>query len=141
MDPNLRDEMDANIEEGKAETEEIRAEVQAQAEEAKADLAAQAEQAEGAVREHFAQVRGDAADELQVASEEANQLGSAVEPGREDLTDRSIQADDQASAPGETGRDTVKEAGQRLASQAREKLDEAKGLFDKVKGKLTRDKR
>jgi uncharacterized protein YpuA (DUF1002 family) len=117
MDKNLRDEMDANIEQGKAETERIRDDVHTQAEAAKAELDAKADQAEGDVREHFEQVRGEAADELNTADAEANQLGSAVERNRENAEDHLVQMLDKA--------------------RERENAHEAKGFFDKIKDMFT----
>src|SRR5690606_29265979 len=59
MDENLKRDMDRTIERGKAETEEMRAEVLAQSDDARADLDNRAAQAEGEVREHFDEVRGE----------------------------------------------------------------------------------
>lgn len=124
MDENLKRDMDRTIERGKAETEEMRAEVLAQSDDARADLDNRAAQAEGEVREHFDEVRGEAAQQL--SEDEASQLGSTVEREREAAEDRLVQMLD-AAREREASHES---AGERIAQ-------EAKGFFASIRNKLT----
>jgi hypothetical protein len=114
MENNLKRQVDETVEKGKAETEEMRADVQARAEEAKADIDARASDARADVQEHMDEVRGAATQELHDASGAAGGLGSTVEHEREEAEDRLVQMLDQA--------------------REREAANANKGFFDKIKG-------
>lgn len=96
MDDSLKRDIDKTIEDGKAETEEMRAELEARAEEAKSDIDARASEAEGEVRQHFEEVRDEATQELQAGADEAKHLGGTVEREREGAEDRLVEMLDKA---------------------------------------------
>lgn len=127
MDSNLRDDMDATIEKGKAQTEATRAEVKAQADQAREDIEARTEEANAVVHEHFGEVR-----------KEAEQLDRPVEREREGTEERLVEMLDDARER-EANRANAPGVGERIAHQAHERLDDAKGLIGKVKGRIIGD--
>lgn len=117
MESNLKRQVDETVEKGKAETEEMQADMEARANDAKADIDARTSEAKADVQEHMDEVRGEATRELNEASGAARDIGSSVEHEREEAEERLVQMLDQAR--------------ERQAENAN------KGFFDKIKGIFT----
>lgn len=114
MENNLKQQVDETVATGKAETEDMRADLQARADAAKADIDARADEAKADVQAHMDKVRAEATNELNGAASNARDLGSSVEHNREEAEERLVKMLDQA--------------------RDREAANANKSFFDKIKG-------
>lgn len=117
MENDLKRQVDEAVDKGKAETEEMRADVEARAEEAKADIDARISEARDDVQEHMDEVRGEATRELNKARDAASDVGRSVEHNRDEVEDRLVQA--------------LHQTGEQQATNAN------KGVIDRIKGIFT----
>lgn len=114
MENNLKQQVDETVATGKAETEDMRADVRARADEAKADIDARADAAGDDVQAHMDEVHREATNELDDAASDASDLGSSVEHKREEAEERLVEMLDQA--------------------RERQATNADKSFFDKIKG-------